>query len=536
MVRLAVDSLSLTLAGRRLLEGVSFSVEPGEVLGLVGESGSGKSLTALSIIGLTPAGAALSGSVRLDGVELLGLDEAAMTARRGRDIGLVFQEPMTALNPLMPIGEQVAESVRRHRGVSRAEARAVAAETLARVGLAPDHVPPSRYPHALSGGQRQRAAIAIAVALAPKLILADEPTTALDVTTQARIVRLLVRLAREDGAGLVLISHDLALVAETADQVAVMQDGRIVERGAARSLFAGASHPYARALAEAAEPRLRRPRPPSPDPPVLEAPVLEARGLVRDYRMDGGWFRQPRVHRAVDQVSFTLSPGESLGLVGESGSGKTSLARAILGLDPGAVGEVRLSGQRFDQARGAERRRLRRQIQAVFQDPASSFDPRWRVGDIIAEPFALMETPPEPAERRRRVAAMLEQVGLAPADAGRWPHQFSGGQRQRIAIARALVIEPQVVVLDEATSALDATVRAQVLALLEQLSRERGAAMLFIAHDLAVVRAVTDRVMVMQAGRIVEAGATERVFTAPQHPYTAELLAASPSLSRTLGR
>ena len=527
---LQVDSLSLTLGGRRLLDEVSFSLERGQILGLAGESGSGKSLTALSILGLPPEGAQITGAVRLDGRDLLGLGEAAMTPIRGRDIGMVFQEPMTALNPVMTIGEQVAETLRLHRRVSRAEALAAAAQALTRVGLPPDRFPLTRYPHELSGGQRQRVAVAIAVALSPKLILADEPTTALDVTTQAQVIRLLVQLAREDGAGLVLISHDLALLAEACDQVAVMQAGRIVEQGETGAFFRTLADPYSRALAAAAEPAIARRK-----PPATGSPVLEARDLVRDYAGPRtGLLRRGPPHRAVDQVSFTLAPGESLGLVGESGSGKTSLARAVLGLDLSARGEVLVGGESFGRAQPAQQRHLRRQVQAVFQDPYSSFDPRWRVAQIIAEPFALFDAPPPPEERRRRVAAMLEQVGLSSADAGRFPHQFSGGQRQRIAIARALVTEPQVVVLDEATSALDVTVRAQILALLAELSAQRGLALLFIAHDLAVVRAVTDRVMVMQAGHIVEAGPTAQVFAAPRHPYTAELLAASPSLARAL--
>ena len=532
MALLEIESLSLTLDGRRLLKGVSLSLEAGQVLGLVGESGSGKSLTALSVLGLAPAGAALSGAVRLAGEDLLTKDEAGLRAVRGRDIGMVFQEPMTALNPLRSIGDQVAETVRLHRRASRAEALAVAARTLTRVGLPPEQFALGRYPHELSGGQRQRVAIAIAIALAPRLILADEPTTALDVTTQAQILDLLVRLAREDGAGLVLVSHDLALIAEAADTVAVMQGGEVVDRGETRALFSALAHPYTRALAAAAETRARTPRARLGAP---LAPVMQAIDIARDYRgLRPGWFAPDPTHRAVDQVSLSLAAGESLGLVGESGSGKTTLTRALLGLDPGARGEVRIAGEAFSQASPRDRRRLRRRVQAVFQDPFGSFDPQWRVAEIVAEPFALFDTPPSRAEQLRRVGAALEQVGLSAADAERRPHQFSGGQRQRIAIARALITEPSVVVLDEATSALDVTVRAQILALLAELSDRLGLALLFVSHDLAVVRAITDRVMVMKAGRIVETGVTAQVFAHPQHAYTAQLIAASPNLARAL--
>jgi peptide/nickel transport system ATP-binding protein len=529
MALLEIDRLNLTLGGRTLINDVSLGVERGEIVGLVGESGSGKSLTALSVLGLPPAGSSLDGAVRLDGTNLVGAGEAALNAIRGRDIGMVFQEPMSALNPVMTIGDQVAETVRR-RGASRAAALRLARETLTRVGLPPERFPLSRYPHELSGGQRQRVAIAIAVALAPKLILADEPTTALDVTTQAHILELLVALAREDGAGLLLVSHDLALIAQTCDRVAVMQAGRIVETGEAGAFFRTLAHPYSRALAAAAEPRLR----PARAAAAASDPVLTAEAIVRDYRAPARLFGRGPAHRAVDQVSFGIAAGESVGLVGESGSGKSTLARTILGLEAPDSGAVRLGGEAFPHPRASDQRRQRARIQGVFQDPYGSFDPRWRVEQLVAEPFALMASPPQGRERRRQVEAMLDQVGL-PADAAdRHPHEFSGGQRQRIALARALITHPALVVLDEATSALDVTVRAQILALLEDLSERLNLAYLFVSHDLSVVRAITDKVLVMQAGRIVEQGPTAAVFAAPRHAYTAELLAATPSLARAL--
>ena len=530
MALLEIDDLRLSIGETEVLKGVSLTLEAGEILGLVGESGSGKSMTALSILRLLPPDARLSGAVRLGGVDILTADERQLQALRGAQIGVVFQEPMTALNPLMRIGDQVAEAVRLHRKVSRAEAAAQAAEALARAGLPNDRFPLTRFPHELSGGQRQRVAIAIATALKPRLIIADEPTTALDVTTQAQILDLLKSLVKEAGAGLILITHDLAVVAQTADRVAILQHGEIVEQGATRTLFRNLTHPYARRLA--ADAVLAQAAPPAP---ADEHPLLTVRDVVRTYRgpRPAPW-RAPVQFRAVDGVSLDVHAGETVGLVGESGSGKSTLLRAILGLEPLQGGAVRLEDQAFPATSNAQTRRMRRDVQAVFQDPYGSFDPRWRVEDLVAEPFHLMETPPAAAERRTRVEAMLARVGLDASAAGRYPHQFSGGQRQRIAIARALITQPKLVVLDEAVSALDVTVRAQVLKLLADLSRDLGVAYLFVTHDLSVVRAICHRVLVMQSGRIVEEGATDAVFAAPKHPYTQGLLAATPNLERAL--
>jgi len=544
---LAIDSLDVHIGDVHVIKKLSLQVQAGEVLGLVGASGSGKSMTALAVLRLLPPRARLSGSLRLRGADIGAMTDAELQAMRGRDIGMVFQEPMTALNPLMRVGDQVAETVRLHGAASRAAAHTLARETLASVGLR-DDLTGDRYPHELSGGQRQRVAIAIAVVLRPALLIADEPTTALDVSTQAQVLVLLRELVRERRMGLILVSHDLAVISQVSDRVAVMQDGAVVETGASTALRQ-LHHPYAKALLAAAE---LAPKAVTPAFAVAVAvggtaiaalsdaavaagaainPILEVRGLVRDYpgRRRSLWSAPPAL-RAVNQVSLTLYPGENVGLVGESGSGKSSLLRSILALDPVQAGEVRLLGEAFSAARGSALRRLRRSIQAVFQDPYGSFDPQWTVARLIAEPYYLVEAAPNAAERRRRVAMVLEQVGLAPSDAARFPHEFSGGQRQRIAIARALITEPAVIVFDEAVSALDVLVRAQILSLLDDLSARLKLAYLFVSHDLNVVRAIADRVYVMERGRIVEEGATAQVFASPQHEYTRALIAATPRI------
>jgi len=522
---LEIRDLTLTLADKPILKGLSLTLDAGQVLGVVGESGSGKSMTALSILGLPPRGARIEGTIRFEGRDLLGLTDAELARLRGDRIGMVFQEPMTALNPVMTIGAQVAEVVRVHRKASRAEAKAAARKALDRVGLA--DIPLTRYPHELSGGQRQRVAIAIAVVLSPRLLIADEPTTALDVTTQAQILDLLLRLVREDGAALILISHDLALVAEAADHVAVMKDGEIVERGETGALFAALAHPYTRALAADAARAPVRTRRPDAD----AAPVLEARGVVRDYPGRRSFLKAAPPVRVLSGVSLTIRPGEIVGLVGESGSGKSTLLRALMALDPVQGGEVRLAGAPFTPNAP---RRSRRAIQLVFQDPNGSLDPRWTVERLVAEPLHLLDDKLPSTERRRRVEAVLAKVGLPAEAADRYPHQFSGGQRQRIAIARALIAEPDVIALDEAVSALDVTVRAEVLDLLARLSDALGVAYLFVTHDMGVVRGLTDRVLVMKKGEIVESGPTAEVFADPKHPYTAQLIAATPNLDRAL--
>jgi peptide/nickel transport system ATP-binding protein len=532
MALLEISDLALSIRGTPILRDVDLRVDAGEVAGVVGESGSGKSMTALSIMQLLPVGSRWSGFIRFDGKALETFSEKDMCALRGNDIGMVFQEPMTALNPVQTIGDQVAETVLVHSGKSRSEARRIAREALDRVGLPPEQFPLDRYPHDLSGGQRQRVVIAMAIALRPKLLIADEPTTALDVTTQAQILKLLKQLVDEDGMGLILITHDLAVVAEMADHIVIMKQGEVVEDGDTLDLFRHMKHPYTRALFEASS------HVPARNPVHVDGrgePVIEVAEVVRDYPLPRrSLFRPPGHFRAVDHVSLAIRRGENVGLVGESGCGKSTLTRAILALDPIQAGEIRLNGAAFSSTGEGPARNMRRRVQVVFQDPYSSFNPRHRVDRLISEPFHLLEKQPEPEERRRRIDAALTNVGLSPSDAHKYIHEFSGGQRQRIAIARALIIEPSLIVLDEAVSALDVSIRAQILDLLADLSDRLAISYLFISHDLSVVRAITDRVLVMKSGRVVEEGLTEEVFRNPRHDYTRELLAATPILDEAL--
>ncbi|MEM1400889.1 MAG: dipeptide ABC transporter ATP-binding protein [Pseudomonadota bacterium] len=531
MTLLNVNGLSVSIAGTPILKSVSLGLEAGQTLGLVGESGSGKSMTALAVMRLLPRLAVAEGSIRLEGEELMALSEPALCGLRGKDMGMVFQEPMTALNPVRNIGDQVAETVLLHGGSSRAEAAGIARTTLERVGLDADRFPLSRYPHELSGGQRQRVVIAMAIALRPKLLICDEPTTALDVTTQAQVLDLLRRLVREDGMGMIFISHDLAVVAEMADRVAIMRRGEIVEEGETLAFFRAMEHPYSKALLEASTHVPER----QPVEAGSEPRLLSVKGLVRDYVLPRrSLFDSRRFFRAVDGVDFAIHRRENLGLVGESGCGKSTLSRAILALEAVQGGQIELDGEPLSGVQGETPAHLRRKIQVVFQDPYGSFNPRHSVGRLVAEPFFLVEPRPTPEEQQIRVRDMLEKVGLSASDAEKFPHEFSGGQRQRIAIARALITEPEIVVLDEAVSALDVSIRAQILDLLASLSDRLNVSYLFISHDLSVVRSITDRVLIMQAGKIVEQGPTQQVFDNPQHPYTAQLLSAMPNLETTL--
>lgn len=526
MSLLEIKALSLTIGAARILQDVALGVEAGKITAIIGESGSGKSMTAYCVNQLLPRGAMASGQVMFDGVDMLNQPEATLCQMRGRDIGMVFQEPMTALNPVQTIGAQVAETVLIHGAAGKAEALRIARDTLNRVGLPEADFPLSRYPHELSGGQRQRVVIAMAIALRPKLLIADEPTTALDVTTQAQIMRLLKRLVQEDGMGLLLISHDLGVVADVADDLVIMRRGEVVEQGATTEIFANMQHPYTKALFEASSH--------TPDRAVQteNLPILEVINLVRDYTLPRrSLFGPAPKFRAVNCVSFTLNKGESLGLVGESGCGKSTLTRAILGLETVQGGSIAINGEAVSAGHKVPRH-LRRNMQVVFQDPYGSFNPRHKVARLVAEPFHLLDDVPR--NKTEAIAEALEAVGMHATDAGKYIHEFSGGQRQRIAIARALIIKPELIILDEAVSALDVSIRAQILDLLAGLSARFGLSYLFISHDLSVVRAITDRVLVMKSGEIVEAGDTETIFNAATHPYTKALLAAAPNLEELM--
>ncbi|MDV7219363.1 ABC transporter ATP-binding protein [Streptomyces prunicolor] len=510
-VLVEVTDLTVGFGSLRAVDGLSFRLEKGAALGLVGESGSGKSTVASALLGLhRGTGADVGGSVRVAGIDVQEASDADLHRLRGGKAAMVFQDPLSSLDPYYAIGDQIAEVYRVHTRVSRRAARARAVEVLDRVGI-PDALRRSRSrPHEFSGGMRQRALIAMALACEPDLLIADEPTTALDVTVQAQILDLLHTLREETGLGLLLVTHDVGVAAESVDEILVMRHGRAVEHGPVDTVLGAPTEPYTRDLLGAV-PRVDVPRAPSEASSAAQEVVLEATGLRREFG------RGKRAFAAVDDVSLTIHRGETLGIVGESGSGKTTLGRMLVGLLKPTAGEIKPGGG------------VRPDVQMVFQDPVSSLNPRRSVGESIADPLRARGERDEESIRGR-VRELLERVGLEGAHYDRYPHEFSGGQRQRVGIARALAAEPRVIVCDEPVSALDVTTQAQVVALLGELQRELGLALVFVAHDLAVVRQVSDRVAVMRRGRIVEQGPADEVYDAPQDPYTKQLLAAVPAL------
>jgi peptide/nickel transport system ATP-binding protein len=582
----------------RAVEGVSWEVRPGEVVALVGESGCGKSVSALTIMRLLPrpAGKIVGGRVLFEGRDLLKLPDEDMRAIRGRHIAMIFQEPMTSLNPVLTIGFQIMEPLFIHLGMDDAAARARAVELLKMVGIPDPERRLDQYPHQFSGGMRQRAMIAIGLACNPKLIIADEPTTALDVTIQAQILKLMKDLSRDLGIAMVIITHNLGVVARYADRVNVMYSARMAEQGTADDIFARPRHPYTAGLLRSV-PRLDQPRgrkletiegmPPNlldpppgcrfaprcparldactvAPPPLLEVeaehfsaciraeeiarvgtraiglvdpaneiplvkniaretPLVQVRNLQTFFNVGG-----KRVVRAVNDVSFDIYPGETLGLVGESGCGKTTVGRTLVRLENATAGKIEFNGADITQALGGQLTKYRRQAQIIFQDPYSSLNPRMTIGDIIAEPLSVYKLQPNRAAAKERVAQLLTQVGLFPYMAERYPHELSGGQRQRVGIARALALEPSFIVCDEPVSALDVSIQAQIINLLEELQARLNLTYLFIAHDLAVVRHISDRVVVMYLGRVMEIANRDALYSAPQHPYTKALLDAVP--------
>jgi peptide/nickel transport system ATP-binding protein len=518
----------VTEGGRvQAVDGVSFDLAPGEVLAIVGESGSGKSVTAQTILGLTrSANARIEGSVKLGEEELIEADDEALRGVRGERVAMIFQDPLTSFNPVYKIGWQIAEAIRAHRpGVSEGEARERTIELLDSVGIPDAAQRVDDYPHQFSGGMRQRAMIAMALSLEPEVLIADEPTTALDVTVQAQILALLARLNRERGLATILITHDLGVVAEVADRVLVMHEGTIVERGDLDQIFYSPADPYTRKLLDAvvrldASPPLRARR--------ESEPLLEVTDLVKHFPVKRGLFnREVDQVRAVDGVSLSVRQGETLGLVGESGSGKSTLSRTILQLLAPSAGSVRFEGREIAGLSRRQMRPLRRQMQMVFQDPYASLNPRKRIGQIVGEPLRL-QGKAKGTELRREVQGLLDRVGLSAEHYDRFPHEFSGGQRQRIGIARALALRPKLIIADEPVSALDVSIRAQILDLLSELQSEFGLTYVFVAHDIGVVRHVSDRIAVMYRGKIVEQGPADQVCERPQDAYTKQLLAAVP--------
>ncbi|MFA5521835.1 MAG: dipeptide ABC transporter ATP-binding protein [Castellaniella sp.] len=544
---LSVADLTVAIAGdagtAHVVHALGMAIDQGQTFALVGESGCGKSMTALALLRLLPDAARIvSGSVLLEGREVLTLTEAGMRQVRGGQAGIIFQEPATSLNPVLSVGEQLFEVLRQHTDLRGRALRDAAVAWLERVGI-PE---PSRrlgdYPFQFSGGQKQRIMIAIALAARPRLLVADEPTTALDVTVQGQILALLADIQREMGLGILLITHDLAVVRQVAHKVALMRSGRILLTQAADDFFAAPDHPYARELLAVVPSLARRGRPLSPGaqvvpvvPPDPDAvPVLEVRKLSVAYERPGGLFTgRARITPVVHDVSFDLRRGETLALLGESGCGKTTIAKTLLRLLDSSArigGDIRLLGRDALRARGTGLRALRRAVQIVFQDPFGSLDPRMPVGEILDEGLAALRSELSRTERRAMIARLLDRVGLPARTRERYPHEFSGGQRQRIAIARALALEPAVLVCDEPTSALDVSVQAQLLDLLRELQAEYGIAYLFITHNFSVVEYLSDRIAIMHEGRIVESGETTALLAAPAHPQTRRLLAAVPRI------
>ncbi|MDQ0661005.1 peptide/nickel transport system ATP-binding protein [Paenibacillus sp. W2I17] len=508
---------------------VSFEVRKGETLGIVGESGSGKSVTARSIMRLlaSPPSQMKNGEILFKGVDLANKTQKEMESIRGRDIGMIFQDPMSSLNPTIKVGKQISESLIKHQKVSKREAKKQAIAMMERVGITRSEIRYNQYPHEFSGGMRQRVMIGIALACRPELLIADEPTTALDVTIQAQILSLMKDMQDQLGTSIILITHDLGVVAGMCDRVVVMKEGQIVETGTTTEIFANPKHPYTIRLLNAL-PRLdqkKKPKPVSLVPRDLEddQPLLEVKSLRQHFNLGKG-----NTLKAVNDISFHIRQGETLGVVGESGSGKSTTGRAILRLHEPTGGDVLFKGVPLNRLSASEMKTMRRHMQIIFQDPYASLNPKMRIMDIIGEALDIHQLAGTASQREKRVEELLEMVGLDPTHAQRYPHEFSGGQRQRIGIARALAVEPEFIVCDEPLSALDVSIQAQIVQLLEELQQRLGLTYLFIAHDLSMVKHISDRVAVMYNGKIVELAESEELYSNPQHAYTKALLSAIP--------
>lgn len=530
---LRVTDLHVSFAQREkdfnAVRGVSFEVKKGETLGIVGESGSGKSVTARSIMRLLPSPPSYmkQGMIEFQGENLALKTEKEMESIRGKEISMIFQDPMTSLNPTIKVGKQIAESLVKHRGLSKDVAKKEAIELLTLVGIKNSEKRYSQYPHEFSGGMRQRVMIAIALACRPSLLIADEPTTALDVTIQAQILDLMKSMQQRFDTSIILITHDLGVVAGMCDRVVVMKDGEVVETGTTIDIFKNPKHPYTKKLLNAL-PRLDEKKKPKRLPHIKAGvdttiPLVQVDSLCQHFDSGKG-----ELTKAVDDISFHISPGETLGLVGESGSGKSTTGRAILRLDEPTAGDILYRGMAINRFSPKEMKTMRRHMQMIFQDPYSSLNPRFKVLDIIGQALDIHKLSKSKAERRKRVEELLKMVGLEPEHATRYPHEFSGGQRQRIGIARALAVEPDFIVCDEPLSALDVSIQTQIVELLEDLQHRLGLTYLFIAHDLSMVKHISDRVAVMYAGKIVELAESEELYNNPLHPYTKSLLSAIP--------
>lgn len=530
---LRVTDLHVSFAQREkdfnAVRGVSFEVKKGETLGIVGESGSGKSVTARSIMRLLPSPPSYmkKGMIEFQGDNLALKTEKEMESIRGKEISMIFQDPMTSLNPTIKVGKQIAESLVKHRGLSKEEAKKEATELLTLVGIKNSEKRYNQYPHEFSGGMRQRVMIAIALACRPSLLIADEPTTALDVTIQAQILDLMKSMQQRFDTSIILITHDLGVVAGMCDRVVVMKDGEIVEIGTTIELFENPQHPYTKKLLNAL-PRLDEKKKPKRLPHIKASvdttiPLVQVDTLRQHFDSGKG-----ELTKAVDDISFHIRAGETLGLVGESGSGKSTTGRAILRLDEPTAGDILYQGMAINRFSPKELKTMRRHMQMIFQDPYSSLNPRFKVLDIIGQALDIHKLSKSKAERRKRVEELLVMVGLEPEHATRYPHEFSGGQRQRIGIARALAVEPDFIVCDEPLSALDVSIQTQIVELLEDLQHRLGLTYLFIAHDLSMVKHISDRVAVMYAGKIVELAESEELYSNPLHPYTKSLLSAIP--------